>query len=143
MAQQEPKPAALPAYPARPVARAALTFESSRHHQLRLQLGSVLKAVISQRLCRRKDNAGFVPAIEILFNTTRIREIIENPEKDASLSAAIEEGQTAWGMQSFDQSLMSLLDQDLITMEEALLHSTHPEDFRLRVNGVTARDGKK
>jgi twitching motility protein PilT len=46
-------------------------------------------------------------------------------------------------MQSFDQSLFDLLNRDLITFEEALLHCTRPEDFRIRYDGVTAMDGKK
>lgn len=118
-------------------------FESSRHSQLRLQLGSVLRAVVSQRLCRRKDGTGFIPAVEILINNARVRELIEDPQKSGSIAQAIEEGQSAWGMQSFDQSLMELLDEGKITMEEALLHSSRPEDFKIRVQGITAMDGKK
>lgn len=118
-------------------------FESSRHTQLRLQIGSVLRAVVSQRLCRRKDGNGFLPAVEILVNNTRVKELIEDPQKAGSIAQAIEEGQSAWGMQSFDQSLMQLLDDGHITMEEALLHSSRPEDFRIRVQGITAMDGKK
>ena len=119
-------------------------FESTRHTQLRLQIGSVLRAVISQRLCRRKDGSGFIPAVEILINNARVKELIEDPQKSgSSIAQAIEEGQTAWGMQSFDQSLMKLLDEGQITMEEALLHSSRPEDFRIRVQGITAMDGKK
>jgi twitching motility protein PilT len=119
------------------------TFESARHAQLRLQMGSTVRAIISQRLCRRKDGSGFVPAVEILVNNARVREMIEDPQKTSMLHDAIEEGQTAWGMQSFDQSLMELLDQGTITMDEALLHCSKPEDFRIRVGGITAMDGKK
>jgi twitching motility protein PilT len=118
-------------------------FESERHAQLRLQLGATLRAIISQRLCRRKDNSGFVPALEIMINNVRVREMIEDPQKSMNLHDAIEEGQSAWGMQSFDQSLMELLDAGTITMDEALLHCTKPEDFRIRVQGITSMDGKK
>lgn len=118
-------------------------FESDRHAQIRLQLGATLRAVISQRLCRRKDGSGHIPAIEILINNGRVREMIEDVTKAVNLPQAIEEGQSAWGMQSFDQSLMELLDQELITMDEALLHCTKPEEFRIRVQGITAMDGKK
>lgn len=118
-------------------------FETARHMQLRLQLGSVLRAVVSQRLCRKKTGEGFVPAVEMLINNARIRELIENPERTQDILGVLEESQTAWGMQSFDQSLMELLDKDLISMDEALLHSTRPEDFKVRVAGITAMDGKK
>jgi twitching motility protein PilT len=119
------------------------SFETERHPQLRLQLGSTLKAVISQRLCRRKDESGFIPAVEILINTPRIRDLIEMPEKSGSIQEHIEEGRSAWGMQSFNQSLMELLDLELISFEEALLHSSRPEEFRVRSQGITAMDGKK
>jgi twitching motility protein PilT len=117
-------------------------FDSARHQQVRLQLGSVLRAVISQRLCRRKEEESFVPAVEILINNARVREMIESAEKTAEISSVIEASQNAWGMQSFDQSLMELLDKGLITMAEALLHSSHPEDFKVRVAGIMAMDGK-
>lgn len=118
-------------------------FETDRQEQVRLRLGAMLRAVVSQRLCAKKSGDGFVPAVELMINTGRIRELIEDPEKTQDIAHAIEEGQSAWGMQSFDQSLMELLDKDLITLEEALIHSTKPEDFRVRLQGVMAMDGKK
>jgi twitching motility protein PilT len=123
--------------------RILATFEATQQGQVRLQLGAVLDAVISQRLCRRKDGHGMVPACEILMNNARIREMIEDPAKTSEIAQAIEEGQVAWGMQSFDQSLMELLNKDLISYEEALLQCARPEDFRIRYEGFTAMDGKK
>ena len=125
------------------VNRIISVFNPSHQHQVRMQLAAVLKATISQRLARRKDNSGFVPAVEILINNTRIREMIEDPSKTTDISQAIEEGQVSWGMQSFDQSLMGLIDKNLISLEEALSLSTNPEDFRIRYSGVDAMDGKK
>lgn len=118
-------------------------FEAERHQQTRLQLGSVLRAVISQRLCRRKDGTGFLPAVELMLNNARVREMIETPEKTSGIRGAIEEGQAVWGMQSFDQHLTEMYDKDLITLDEALLHCTNPEDFKVRLQGITAMDGKK
>ena len=77
------------------------------------------------------------------MTSPRVREMIEDPAKTADIQQAIEEGQSAWGMQSFDQSLMNLLNRDMISYEEALLHSARPEDFRIRYEGITAMDGKK
>ena len=118
-------------------------FDSAQQTQIRMQLGATLKAVISQRLTTRKDGTGLVPAVEILINNPRIREMIEDPERTQEIQQAIEEGQSAWGMQSFDQSLMSLVSSDLISYEEALLHCARPEEFRIRSEGFTAMDGKK
>lgn len=123
--------------------RILAAFEANQQSQLRLQLGAVLKAVISQRLCRRKDGTGMIPACEILLVNPRIRELIEDAEQTSEIQQAIEEGHAVWGMQSFDQSLMELLQNDLITFEEALLHCARPEDFRIRYDGITAMDGKK
>jgi twitching motility protein PilT len=123
--------------------RILAAFDSSQQEQIRLQLAAVLKAVVSQRLCRRKDKSGLVPACEILINSARVRELIEDPKDTSEIQQAIEEGSAAYGMQSFDQSLTELLNKDLITYEEALLHCARPEDFRIRYEGFTAMDGKK
>ncbi|MCB0365949.1 MAG: type IV pilus twitching motility protein PilT [Bdellovibrionales bacterium] len=123
--------------------RIVAVFDPHHQHQIRMQIAAVLKAVISQRLARRQDKNGFVPAVEILINNTRVREMIEDRDKTKYISQAIEEGQVSWGMQSFDQSLMDLIDRRLISFEEALQLSTNPEDFRVRYSGVDAMDGKK
>jgi twitching motility protein PilT len=111
-------------------------FEAHQHGQIRRQLASVLKAVVSQRLARRKDKSGFVPAVEVLISNQRIKEMIENPERTGELHRAIEDGHTTMQMQTFDQSLMSLLMNDLIDYPEALRLSSNPDDFQLRVSGI-------
>ncbi|MES2964545.1 MAG: type IV pilus twitching motility protein PilT [Bdellovibrionota bacterium] len=113
-------------------------FEPHEQMQVRRQLGSVLKAVVSQRLARRKDKLGFVPAIEILIVNQRVKEMIEDPEKTKDLNLAIEDSKDSMGMQSFDQSLMDLLTKDLIDYDEALKLSSNPEDFQLRAAGVAS-----
>ena len=114
------------------------TFEPHEQDQVRRQLAAVLKAVISQRLCRRKDKTGFVPAVEILVNNQRVKEMIEDADKTNEVRNAIEESRDSYGMVSFDQSLMDLLSQDLIDYDEALRLSTNPEDFQLRAAGVAS-----
>jgi len=111
-------------------------FEPHQHDQIRRQLAAVLKAVISQRLARRKDKTGFVPAVEILLTNQRVKEMIADATRTNGLTAVIEESASTMGMQSFDQSLMSLLTQDLIEYEEALILSKNPEDFQLRAAGI-------
>jgi twitching motility protein PilT len=106
--------------------------------QVRLQLAGVLKGVISQRLVPRTDGMGRVPAVEVLVSTARVRECIIEKDKTNEINDAIAKGTTSYGMQSFDQSLMYLLKEGLITYEEALKHCTNPDDFALRVKGVLA-----
>ena len=116
-------------------------FEPHDQDQIRRQLAATLKAVISQRLARRKDKSGFVPAVEILVNNQRVKEMIEDPTKTSGIRNAIEESRDTFGMVSFDQSLMDLLSQDLIDYDEALRLSTNPEDFHLRAAGVASGAG--
>jgi twitching motility protein PilT len=118
-------------------------FPPYQQKQVRLQLGSVLRAVISQRLVPRADGRGRVPAIEVLLNTARTRELIEDKDRTKELHDAIAQGHVSYGMQTFDQSLMSLLKAGLITYEEALRQATNADDFALRVSGVSSTsDGK-
>ena len=113
------------------------TFEPHQQDQIRRGLAAVLKAVVSQRLARKKDKTGFVPAVEILVNNARVKEMIEDPERTRDLRMAIEESKDTVGMQSFDQSLMDLLAKDMIDYDEAIRLSTNPEDFQLRAAGIS------
>ncbi len=113
-------------------------FPPYQHKQVRIQLGSILKGVISQRLVPRADGTGRVPAVEVMLNTTRIREYIEDKDKTRKIREAITQGYVSYGMQTFDQSLMALYKDNLITMEEALRQASNPDDFALRVRGVSS-----
>jgi twitching motility protein PilT len=118
--------------------RILAAFEPHEQAQIRRQLASVLKAVISQRLARTKDKKNFVPAIEILISNQRVKELIEDPERTSELPMVISEGKVTNGMQTFDQSLMDLLAKDMIEFDEAMRLATNPEDFHLRASGVAS-----
>ncbi len=120
------------------VTRIISTFPPYHQRQVRMQLAGVLKGVVSQRLVPKVDGVGRVPAVEILVSTARVRECIIEKEKTAELQDAIAKGYTSYGMQTFDQSLMSLLKRRLISYDEALRQSTNPDDFALRVKGILA-----
>ncbi|MFH1807817.1 MAG: type IV pilus twitching motility protein PilT [Pseudomonadota bacterium] len=118
-------------------------FPPYQQKQVRLQLGSILKAVISQRLLPRADGRGRVAAVEIMLATARVREMVEDKDRTKEIPDAINQGFTQYGMQSFDQSLMGLLQQGLVTYDEALRNASNPDDFALRVSGISATsDGK-
>ncbi len=116
-------------------------FEPHYQAHIRRQLAATLKAVISQRLARRKDRSGFVPAVEIMVNNQRIKEMIEDPARTSEIHSVIEESRETAGMQSFDQSLMDLLAGDLIDYEEALRLCRNPDDFQLRAAGIAEGGG--
>jgi twitching motility protein PilT len=120
------------------IQRVVAVFPPHQQQQVRLQLGSVLKAVVSQRLVPKAEGVGVVPAVEILRNTSRIRELIEDKERTKEIYDAISSGYVSYGMQTFDQSLMALLKENLITYDEALKQSTTPDDFALRLKGVAS-----
>jgi len=120
------------------VTRIISVFPPYHQKQVRLQLAGVLKGVISQRLAPRADGMGRVPAVEVLVSTARVRECIIEKDKTSEINDAIAKGYTSYNMQSFDQSLMFLLNESLITYDEALKHCSNPDDFALRVKGVLA-----
>jgi twitching motility protein PilT len=125
------------------VNRIISAFPPYQQKQVRLQLGAVLKGVVSQRLVPRADGRGRVPAVEVLLNTARVRELVEDKDRTKELTDAIAQGNVAYGMQTFDQSLMSLLKSSLITYEEALRQATNPDDFALRVSGISGTSDSK
>jgi twitching motility protein PilT len=90
------------------VNRIISVFPPHQQRQIRIQLATVLKAAISQRLMPRADGLGRVPAAEILIRTNYVRECIENKEKTKYIKDAIQQGTSQYGMQTFDQSLYSL-----------------------------------
>ncbi len=113
-------------------------FPPHQQKQVRLQLGAVLKAVVSQRLVPRADGKGRVAAVEILKVTTRVKEMIEDKDRTKEIPDAISQGHVTYGMQTFDQSLMSLVKNNLVTYQEALRQTTNPDDFALRFQGISS-----
>jgi twitching motility protein PilT len=103
-----------------------------------LQLASTLRAVVSQRLVRRTDEQGRVPAVEVLIATAFVRESIILPEKTRNIREAIAAGTSQYGMQTFDQSLWDLFQQNLISYDTALENASNADDFKLRVQGIAS-----
>ena len=84
----------------------------------------------------RADKPGRVPACEVLINTQTVRDQIRDMEKTLNIPDLIKDGTVQYGMQSFDQSLMSYYSQGIISYESAVLYATSPSEFALRVQGV-------
>lgn len=116
--------------------RIVSVFPPHSQKQVRFQLSSILKAVISMRLIPEKGGKGRVPAVEIMINTPYIQECIIKKEKTALIRDAIEAGVSQYGMQTFDQSIYYLYKNDLISFEQGLRYSSNPNDFKLRVAGI-------
>ncbi|MBM4334446.1 MAG: type IV pilus twitching motility protein PilT [Deltaproteobacteria bacterium] len=119
------------------ITRIVSVFPPHQQPQIRLQLASIIKGVISQRLVPRADGKGRVPAVEILVASARVRECIADPEMTKELNDAIAKGFTTYGMQSFDQSLMQHVKAGRVSYEEALQHVSNADDFALRFKGIS------
>ena len=113
-------------------------FPPYHQRQVRIQLAGVIKGVISQRLVPKADGKGRVPAVEVMLGTGRVRECIDDENKTRQLGDAIAQGFITYGMQTFDQSLMKLFTGKLISYEEALRQSSNPDDFALKVSGISS-----
>jgi twitching motility protein PilT len=117
--------------------RIIAVFPPHQQKQVRLQLATVLKAVISQRLIPRADHTGRVPAVEVMITTAFIRDCMIDKEKTHHIQTAIAAGVSQYGMQTFDQSIFGLLAQGLISYEEALRWATNVDEFKLKVQGIS------
>ena len=125
------------------IMRIISVFPPHTHIQVRKRLASVLRGVISQRLLPRVDGLGRIPAVEVMVSTSRIRECIEDPEKTREIYGAVAVGRSSYGMQTFDQALIQLLETGLISYETALENSNNPDDFALRAKGITFTSDSK
>ena len=117
--------------------RIIAVFPPHQQKQIRIQLASVLKAVISQRLIPKIDGKGRAPAVEVLISTAFIRDCIMDKEKTHLIHSAIAQGTSQYGMQTFDQSIFFLFQQKLISYEEALRWASNVDEFKLKVQGIS------
>ncbi|HEX5474927.1 MAG TPA: type IV pilus twitching motility protein PilT [Vicinamibacterales bacterium] len=119
------------------VNRIIAVFPPHQQRQVRIQLASVLKAAIAQRLIPRADNLGRVAAVEVMISTPFIRDAIVDKDKTAQIQGAIAAGTSQYGMQTFDQSIFSLYQHGLITLDEALRWASNVDEFKLKVQGIS------
>lgn len=118
------------------VNRVISVFPPYQHKQVRMQLSSVIRGIVSMRLLPRADGKGRVPAVEVLVATATIRDCILDPDKTKLIPDVIAQGKIHYSMQTFDQSIFSLYQTKLVTYEEALRQASNPDDFILRVKGI-------
>jgi len=118
------------------VNRIITVFPPYQQKQVRMQLASVIKGIISQRLVSKADGNGRVPAVEVMLGTLSVREAIIDDTKTRQIPSIIAGGHLHYGMQTFDQSLFGLYTNGLITYDEALMTASNPDDFALKVKGI-------
>ncbi len=109
-------------------------FPPHQHQEVRNQLASLLKGVISLRLVPAKHGAGRIPAYEIMLLTPTISRLIREG-KIWEIPDFIDDG-SVFGMQSFTQSLVKLVHEGKISLEDAALAADSPEEFMLAFKGI-------
>ncbi len=115
-------------------------FPAYQQKQVRIQLGGLLKAVISQRLLPAAGGKGRVLASEILVHTATVGNCIQDSEKSHLLHDTMEQGGNTYGMQTFDMCLYNLLKDEKIDEETALAAATNPTGLDLKIKGVESAD---
>ncbi len=114
-------------------------FEPHQQLQIRKQMASVLRGIISQRIVPLASGVGRTVAAEILIGTRTVRDFIDQGKAFKDIVALIEEGKDQWGMQTFDQALFDLWQAKTITAETALLFASSAKDLKLKMQGLSVR----
>ena len=110
-------------------------FPPHERAQVRIMLASTLKGIIGQRLIRTQGGKSRVPACEVMVATGRIQDFILDQTQTSRIQEAISEGEY-YGMQTFDQALLKLVEEERIDYEEALKAASRQQDFRLMVQSL-------
>jgi twitching motility protein PilT len=125
---------------AQSVSRILDFFKAEEREQIRRQLSGCMHAVVCQRMVTTV-NGSVTPALEILFNTSTVKKLIEENRLD-KLSAAIETG-TEDGMLSFNQALFELVKDGRISQKEALSKATNPQALEMNFKGIFLDEGRR
>jgi twitching motility protein PilT len=118
------------------ISRVISFYPPHEHAEVRSLLSTALAAVVCLRLVPKKDGSGRVPMCEVLINTAAVADNIRDMEKALAIPDLIAEGTVSYGMQSFDQSLMSWYQSGAVSYESALFYASNPNEFALRASGI-------
>jgi twitching motility protein PilT len=114
-------------------------FPAYLHNQIRMELSLCLNGVLCQRLLPCKTGVGRVPAVEVMVNTPMIKKLLLEG-KTTEIGEHVQQG-AYYGMQTFNQSLLELIKEDMITYEMALAYATSPEELKLAYQGFNSGSG--
>lgn len=118
------------------IARILSFYPPHQQAEVRFNLANALAGIISLRLVPRKDGKGRVPACEVLVNTAAVRDKIRDPAASLDIIELIKDGTVQYGMQTFDQSLLSWYTRGIISYDQAIFYATNPSEFALQIQGV-------
>lgn len=112
-------------------------FPPHLHDEMRMQLSMILKGTISLRLLPRADGQGRIPAFETMVVTPTISRLIREGKVN-DIQSFIDQGEL-FGMQSFKQSLVKLVNSGLVRKEDARMLADSKDEFDLAINGIRSR----
>jgi len=121
------------------ISRIVSMFPPEEQEIARLRLAEALHAVVSQRLLPRADGHGRAAALEVMLCTGTARDMIKDKDRTPELHDYIKESREQYGMQTFDQHLMDLVSDGLVTYETAVTASSNPADFELQMRTLRRR----
>jgi len=113
------------------IARFLGLFPADGRSQARHTLAGCLRGVVSQALLERADGRGRVPAVEVLVGTSRVFDVVVDPHGQPSDLEAIMGDGDYYGMQTFDQSLLNLYKNSLVSLRDVLAASSDAQEFRI------------
>lgn len=114
-------------------------FPDDQRHQIRLVLAETLKGTVCQRLVKTAGGTARVPAVEMMIVNGRVQRCILDPTTKDDMAEIVADSEY-YGMQTFDQSLASLYEDEVIDLRDALSAATSPHDLTvsLRRQGLLA-----
>jgi len=117
-------------------------FPPHQQGQIRVSLAACLRGTICQRLVPRRDGKGRVPALEVMVVNGRIQQAIVEPEHTAGIDQIMAEGDY-YGMQTFDQALVRLIEEQAIDLRDAMTTASNPHDLKVMLErrGLVATGG--
>jgi twitching motility protein PilT len=110
-------------------------FPPHQHQTIRLQLSLVLEGVVSQRLITRRSAPGRMPAVEVLLGTPTVKDLVLEG-RTRELPEALNEGHAYYGTQTFAQSLVTLVRDGLIEVDDAMAQADSPDELKLALRGI-------
>jgi twitching motility protein PilT len=119
------------------IMRIMAMFPPEEQEVVRIRLSETLHSVVSQRLLPRADGNGRAVAAEILIVTPAVRDMIADGKRIGEIRDYIADGRDQYGMQTFDQHLADLVQEDVVTFDTAMAAATNPSDFALKMRMFT------
>ena len=121
------------------ITRVVSMFPTEEQEVARMRLCEALQAVVSQRLLPRADGHGRVPAVEILICTAVARDLMKDPARMGELHDYIAEAREQYGTQTFDQHLIELVMDEVVTYEAAVAAATNLKEFERQLRDERRR----